>query len=341
MNIAIRVNASNVEGSGHFYRTLYLARTLRSNKNFIFFICDPLKKNYIKILKKEKFKFHILKKKKINSKYSENDIFEVRTLIKKTIKVFDLLIVDSYLLGKSWELKIKKVVKKLLVIDDKIRSHACDIYLNQNVIKKNFFNTILEKKCVKLIGPKYSIINPNLKKSNKKISSKKIKNVLIFMGGADTKKLTLKILKIFKLKKFSYLSLKIVVGLNNKLKTKIFKLAKSRPNTKVYYNLPNLEKLIKSSDVAVSGGGSIIWEFIYLGLPSLIICQNILQFNNLIKLTKYKAFKLFVFSIYGKKKMINFFKINLLNNNFFIKKKIKKLFDGYGVYRIKKIIENL
>jgi len=65
MNIAIRVNASNVEGSGHFYRTLYLARTLRSNRNFIFFVCDPLQNNYIKILKKENFQYHILKKKKL------------------------------------------------------------------------------------------------------------------------------------------------------------------------------------------------------------------------------------------------------------------------------------
>ena len=65
MNIAIRVNASNVEGSGHFYRTLHLARTLRSNRNFIFFLCDPLQNNYIKILKKENFQYYILKKKKL------------------------------------------------------------------------------------------------------------------------------------------------------------------------------------------------------------------------------------------------------------------------------------
>ena len=341
MNIAIRVNASNVEGSGHFYRTLHLARTLKSNRNFIFFLCDPLQNNYIKILKKENFQYYILKKKKINKKYSEHDINETRSILKKNNKIFDLLIVDSYLLGKNWELKIKEVVKKLLVIDDKIRSHICDIYLNQNIVKKRIVNTILSKKCFKLIGPKYSIINPNLKRDKKNSLRKKIKNVLIFMGGADTKKLTLKLIKIFKLKEFSYLNLNIVVGLNNKLKKEIFESARLIPNTKVYYNLSNLEKLIKSSDVAISGGGSVIWEFIYLGLPSLIICQNILQFNNLAKLTKYKAFKLLGFSIYEKSKMIKFLKTNLLNNNFFIQKKIKKIFDGHGVYRIKKVIENL
>ena len=245
------------------------------------------------------------------------------------------------MLGKNWELEIKKVVKKLLVIDDKIRSHICDIYINQNVIKKRNINTILSKKCFKLIGPKYSIINPSLKKDNKKTLSKKIKNVLIFMGGADTKKLTLKLIAIFKLKEFSHLNLNIVVGLNNKFKKKIFESSKLRSNTKVYYNLTNLGKLIKSSDIAISGGGSVIWEFIYLELPSLIICQNILQFNNLTRLTKYRAFKLLDFSIYRKNKMIKFLKANLLNNNFFIKNKIRKIFDGYGVYRIKKVIEKL
>ena len=206
--------------------------------------------------------------------------------------------------------------------------------MNQNLLNKNLTNRITSKKCLNLIGPKYLIINPDLNLTKKKNFNSPIKTVLIFMGGADTNKLTSKIIKILSKKIFKHLNLNVVIGLNNSCKQKIYSLAKIRPKTKIFHNLPNFIKLIKNSDIAISGGGSSLWEFVYLRLPSLIICQNILQFNNLSKFKNYETFNLFKLN----NNMIKFLKLNLLNKKKITSNKIKNIFDGNGIYRIKKII---
>ena len=50
MNIAIRVNASNREGAGHFNRTLILAKQLKKEKSNIYFLSNNLNENYLKLL---------------------------------------------------------------------------------------------------------------------------------------------------------------------------------------------------------------------------------------------------------------------------------------------------
>ncbi len=63
MNIVFRVNASSQVGSGHFYRCIQIAYGL-NNKDKVFFICEDLNKKLKIILKKNKIKLFILKKKR-------------------------------------------------------------------------------------------------------------------------------------------------------------------------------------------------------------------------------------------------------------------------------------
>ena len=58
MNIVIRVNASKLIGTGHFYRSFILAKSLKSSTIKIFFICDNLNKLLIEKLKSEKFNYY-------------------------------------------------------------------------------------------------------------------------------------------------------------------------------------------------------------------------------------------------------------------------------------------
>ena len=42
------------------------------------------------------------------------------------------MVMDSYNLNQKWEKKVKPFVKRLLTIDDRIRSSSADYYLNTN-----------------------------------------------------------------------------------------------------------------------------------------------------------------------------------------------------------------
>lgn len=340
MNIVIRVNASRFTGTGHFYRSLNLAKSLKNNKIKIFFVCDNLNKIFIKKLRSEKMNYYILKKKNIEKNYQQKDIFQTLSVLKKIGKSIDLLIVDSYKIGKRWEDKIRSHVKRIMVIDDLFRNHSCDIFLNQNLSANFKIKKLLPKNCKVLIGPKYCLLNQNYK--NKRVNKIKsyIKNVLIFMGGSDTANLTTKILQILSSKKFLHLNLNFVVGINNIKYLLIKKLAKLRPQTKIYHNLPNLINVINKSDIVISSGGTAIWEFIFFGVPSLVINQANNQIYNSKYLHKVGAIKLFGRNTINLIPLKNFLKENLLKKNFRIPYKITKLFDGKGTLRVKKIIND-
>ena len=225
-----------------------------------------------------------------------------------------------------------------MVIDDLYRKHNCDIFLNQNLSANLSIKRLLPNHCNVLIGPKYCLFNNNYttKKPNKKSSY--IKNVLVFMGGSDTANLTTKILKTLSLKRFLHLKLNLVVGVNNTKYLLIKKLAKLRPKTKIYFNLPNLISSIRKSDIVISSGGTTIWEFIFFKIPNLVINQANNQKYNSKYLDRLGAIKLF------KEKNVNpftlkkFFENSLLKKKFKISSKISRLFDGQGIYRVKKII---
>ena len=177
MNIIFRVNASRQVGSGHFYRCVQFAHSLNNNDK-AYFICENLNKKLKNILKKNKIKLFILKKK--NSNLENTDYESTKNIIKKIKGKINLLVVDSYLLGLKWEKKIRPLVEKILVIDDLNRKHDCDFYLNQNLSSSKTLDNKLKKDTLKFLGLKYCIIK--FKEGEKKKVVKtphKVKKILM------------------------------------------------------------------------------------------------------------------------------------------------------------------
>tara|TARA_B100000963_G_scaffold347027_1_gene352892 strand:+ start:26 stop:1033 length:1008 start_codon:yes stop_codon:yes gene_type:complete len=335
VNILIRVDASEKIGSGHFFRCFLLAKSLKNNNNNIHFLSSNLNNEYKKKLIKENFFLHKLNNKKNSLK---NDINQTISKIKKINKDINLMIVDNYKINYFWETKIKRYVKKILVIDDFEKKHNCDFYLNYNKNKiKNFF---LPKFCLKLVGPKYAILNPTYLKKDKKIKTIK-KNIFIFMGGADRKNYTLRFIKHFKKSKFKNFIFNFVIGINNKKKKEITQLSKKVPNYKVFYNLKNLKNLMSYASFAISNGGQVIWELIFSKVPNVIFCKNNYK-NNIVSKNK-KKIGLDIFEIKNDKT----FKVYLKKlDNLLINQKTNSinnfLIDGKGLKRISKLVtENL
>ena len=73
MIIAIRVNANQAAGGGHFYRCLTLAKVLSNSKTKIIFICDKMKFQLTRLLYKNNFRYFILKKKNSGKTYEIKD----------------------------------------------------------------------------------------------------------------------------------------------------------------------------------------------------------------------------------------------------------------------------
>ena len=167
MNIAIRVDSSNIIGAGHVRRCLKLARDLKYKCKKIIFITKDLGGNFNNLIKKENFKIALIKKNKSKKKLS-HDLEATKHICRKF--EINTLIIDHYFLGLWWEKKIKKHLDKLVVIDDfSNKKHYCDLVIN-NVSKKNL-NGVTH-----LTGLKYVIIPNNCSKN-------KIKQKIVYFFG--------------------------------------------------------------------------------------------------------------------------------------------------------------
>ena len=293
MNIVIRANVSKYEGAGHFIRVLAFAKNIKKKNINIYFLSNNLHKNYAQLLKKNKFKYINIKNKK-KKNFENNDIKLTIKALKKINKVPDLLILDSYILGIKWEKKIIKFTKKLMVIDDLNRQHFCHIYVSPLNIPNR--NNIKKKGCKCLFGLKYLITNYTPVK-------KKLKNnkeVLIYMGDADRKNLTTKILKILGKKIFNKFNFKILIGNTNIKRLNIIEKIKNKNNFNYYDFQSSLKKIFNKIDLAIVGGGSIIFNLLLAKIPTIVMCQNINQYKILIKsnichkknILKYKNYTL-------------------------------------------------
>ena len=132
MNIGFVFKYENSIGGGHFGRCLNFSSQLSKNIEF-FFLTNILPKKNIDLLKNNRINYVEIKSKK----FEENVLLKI-----KNLKI-DSLILDCYDLKKTFKIKVKTKLKKLLIIDDRTNfNHHADILINNNFLtnkkKKNY-----------------------------------------------------------------------------------------------------------------------------------------------------------------------------------------------------------
>ncbi|WP_107947361.1 UDP-2,4-diacetamido-2,4,6-trideoxy-beta-L-altropyranose hydrolase [Lysinibacillus parviboronicapiens] len=251
--IVIRTDASVEIGSGHVMRCLTIAHNLKRRDYDVCFWMKPLVGNLIDYVESQGF---------MNIKQAEQA---------------DLYIIDHYEIDIVWERAIRPFTKKIVVIDDLARAHDCDILLDQNVIP-NFesrYEGLVPENCSKLLGPKYLIMRDEFIEARQQLQARsgRIDRILVFMGGTDPTKETLKVLTA--IKSIEFMHVDIVVGNGNVDKEEIKQLCNER-GYHYHCQVNYMAKLMQQADFAIGAGGSSMWERCYVGLPSssTIVSEN-------------------------------------------------------------------
>ena len=278
MKAVFRVDSSTQMGLGHLMRCLSLADELKKQNHNITFICRELNGNSIELAK---YKHTVITLPK-NENFQSDDFYlkwlgatqdiDAKQTIEKLPENTNCLIVDSYSLDEKWHKQLRPFVKKIIVIDDLAdRKFDCDILLNQNLgAKKQDYQGKKPKDCQLLLGCEYALLRPEFSELRadaleKRKNTKKIKNILISMGGSDNNNITHDILKQLG-DKFNIV---VVLGYLSPHNEMIKDYAKDK-NIKVIVNANNMAQLMLNADLAIGTSGSTNWERLCLGLPSLI-----------------------------------------------------------------------
>ncbi|MBD1221294.1 UDP-2,4-diacetamido-2,4,6-trideoxy-beta-L-altropyranose hydrolase [Virgibacillus halodenitrificans] len=286
MNIVIRVDSAEEIGTGHLLRCLTLAEKLRQRECSVSFICRKLNGNVNKLILERKFTLYEIDSASTNSiptwykKYWKTDAEATINIIEKYAILIDLLIVDHYDLDYKWERLLKSFVNKIMVIDDLAnRRHECQLLLDQNykMDYKNKYDLLVPNKCKLLLGTNYLLIRDEFikYKNSLKVRDGDINRILVFFGGTDPTRETLKTLHALMTFERNW-EVDVIVGRTNPEKKRIKKLCCQVEQYNYYSQVNNISYFMKNADLAIGAGGATTWERCFMGLPSItfIVANN-------------------------------------------------------------------
>ncbi|MDC3279519.1 UDP-2,4-diacetamido-2,4,6-trideoxy-beta-L-altropyranose hydrolase [Gammaproteobacteria bacterium] len=266
----IRVEVNSKVGWGHGMRCLALAQGLRSMDHHPVFVGSLFPSYFKKKLEQESISIHELG-------LTPGTVSDSRaTIIFGRQCHADWVIVDGYVFNSAYQRSLKQSSMNLLWIDDfgHAAPYCSDIILNQNISANASLYEQRSQPSTLLLGSTYALLRKEFS-STKAVVPKpphRVTTLLISMGGIDSERVAQKILKGIDLITLNTFELIIIVGMNPDLEADLKRLAGLSPHkVTLLTNVEDMSRLIQWADLAITGGGSTVWEVASLGVPNAVV----------------------------------------------------------------------
>lgn len=277
--IVIRADGGTSIGMGHVMRCLSLARAFKKNGHEVYFFSKL--SGGIDVIESQGFSVI-----RLEDSVLENEVYAVTSLLKE-YKI-DILIVDSYNVSENYFISLRQQVDKLVYIDDENKMDIpVDVVINGNLTAEYLEYRKYDDAQILLLGPEYNLIRDEFKDMSARIIKGNVASVMITTGGSDSFNLTKKLLDvILKDDRFSKLEFNILVGNGftnvnelielSKIHTRIRLFSNQMVNRYTEISYSSIVNLMLTSDVAISAGGSTLYELAACGTPTLafILAEN-------------------------------------------------------------------
>lgn len=251
--IILRADGEESLGMGHIYRCLSIALHLTGHE--VLFVTNKYCQLGVDRIKKSNFPFRLIE--------TENDFFQI-------IKEWrpDIVVNDTLNTRASYIKRMKLSVPRVVSFEDKgSGADYADCVINalyQDETGINRYN-----------GFSYFFIRDEFITAVPKIFSKEVKNVIVLFGGSDPSNLT----------KTTYMALKsisedfpsveyhIITGFGYAHKDEI--VDSPEHHIFVHNDVKRVSKFMKNADIAITSQGRTIYELACMGVPSIVLAQNL------------------------------------------------------------------
>lgn len=268
--ILIRADGSTEIGTGHLMRCLALAQAWQDGGGTVTFVSAMIPSSMESRLQQEGMSVI-----RINAyPGSSEDIYQ--TIVIAHQCNVDWVIIDGYQFNGEYQWKIKDIGLKVLCVDD--HAHAehyyADIVLNQNLHAQEKLYQSREPYTKLLLGTRYVFLRREFRRwlHWKRDIPEVARKILVTMGGSDPNNVTLKVLQALQHVTADGIEIVVIVGSSNPHYDTIKSFAnKLSCPTRVKKNVTDISRYMAWADMAVSAGGSTIWELAFMGLPTLTV----------------------------------------------------------------------
>ncbi|MET0155869.1 MAG: UDP-2,4-diacetamido-2,4,6-trideoxy-beta-L-altropyranose hydrolase [Rickettsiales bacterium] len=294
MRFVFRVDSSFAIATGHVMRCAALADALRNVGADISFICKDLPGNVAAALEKNGFAAHYLPKGNAGDKETPDapphyrwlegswqDDAEKTAAHLTSMPEKPTLVVDHYALDARWEMALRPLVKKIVVIDDLAdRPHDCDALIDHNLYlnKEERYRGLVPEECALLLGPAYALLRAEFDAVSPRLR-RHVRRILVSFGGVDAAGMTLKAaLALASLKKENALrdiAVDVVAGARNARLEEVRGVCEEN-GFAFFAQVNDMAERSAMADLSIGAGGVSALEHVILGLPSIryVLAEN-------------------------------------------------------------------
>jgi UDP-2,4-diacetamido-2,4,6-trideoxy-beta-L-altropyranose hydrolase len=267
--LVIRADASTEIGSGHVMRCLALAEAWQDAGGKVLFVFAK--------------EAPALEKRITSEGMDITHIPEVPGSISDAVTTIRIaqefqaewIVVDGYHFSTGYQKLIKDSGLSLLFIDD--YGHAdhyyANIVLNQNIYAARSIYSSIESGTILLLGTQYALIRREFlriggpkERNNPPAASK----ILVTFGGSDAEKITFYWIEVLQQIMAQKIEVIVVIGGSNPDYDIYRQLLLDQPGFSIRQSVDTMPELMEWADIAISAGGSTVWELAYMGVPSII-----------------------------------------------------------------------
>ena len=262
--IAIRVDGNSEIATGHIMRCLAVANGLKaSGTECIFMVADD---NSESLLSSSGFKIINL-----HSVWNDLDgeISKIIAVIEK--HKIDRLIVDTYFVTEKYLSALEEVCRVIYIDDLNAFRYPVSVLINYNLYAQDIpYSKIYAGTKTRLLqGPKYAPLRSEFQ-NIKPHFRENVKKILITAGGVDTYNAAGEILrKVVNDDFFNGIEFHVVAGRLNGHIGELETILKKYPNVIIHKSVERMSELMCDCDVAVTAGGSTMYELCACGVPSI------------------------------------------------------------------------
>lgn len=263
--IWIRADANSNIGTGHMMRCMSIGHALREcGQEVCFLLADA---SGAKLLESRGFSYRIL-----HTNYQDMES-ELPKLCKWLAEnAVSWLLIDSYYVTREYLMELRSFTRTAYVDDMNAFPYPVDLLVNYNI-----YGDMLpyrEQAALPdtrfLLGTDYVPLREEFKQVEYSVREQG-EHVLVTTGGSDLYHLAGQLLeKALQKEETRNLHYHVVSGAFNKNLPALLTLEAKYPNVHIYQNVTNMAELMRQCDVAVSAGGSTMYELCAVGVP--IIC---------------------------------------------------------------------